>query len=141
MYLLILILILLNLSLTSFASGNENDANIDKSIFKNFNINYYYDFEGDILIKYISRYAKNIYLCYKIRNLTQKKYKILLWLLLNTKISKYDIELLRLENKEHIIQKSLYELLYSLEIIIDLNLFNKNYIKNTKFIKKNVYIK
>ena len=110
--------------------------NIDASIFKNFNINYYYEFEGDILIKYISKYSKNMYLCYKIKNLTEKKYKILLWLLLNTKISKYDIELLSLENKESTIQKSLYELLYSLEIQIDFDLFNKNYIKNTRFIKK-----
>ena len=63
-----------------------------------------------------------------------------MWLLLNTKISKYNIEFLSWGKNISIIEKKIYELLYSIkkEIYLDLFKNNINYIKNTKtiFVKK-----
>jgi hypothetical protein len=78
-----------------------------------------------------------MFLSYKINIFNEAKYKILLWLLLNTKISRYDIDLVSWCSKNSLIQKKIYELLYSIKGCIYLNLFDKNinYLRNTMFIK------
>jgi hypothetical protein len=108
-----------------------------KKIYKNFNINYYFNLECMIPIKYISKKTKHMFLSYKINIFNEAKYKILLWLLLNTKISRYDIDLVSWCSKNSLIQKKIYELLYSIKGCIYLNLFDKNinYLRNTMFIK------
>ena len=53
----------------------------------------------------------NFFLDFKIDNLSQKKYKILIWLISNTNISLDDIELILLLNIKNSYRKNLYEIL------------------------------
>ena len=127
-----------NIKIFKWIIKNDNLFNKNKK-YKNFNINNFLEAECDKSIKFISKYTKFLHLSYKIYNLNEKKYKILIWLLLNTNISKYDIEFLSWGKNNSIIQKKIYELLYNIKGEIYLELFknNINYIQNTMFIKNN----
>ena len=128
-----------NIKILKWILKNDDLFNRNKNKkYKNFNINTFFDKECDKSIRFISKYSKVLHLSYKIYNLNEKKYKILIWLLLNTKISRYDIEFLSWGKNSSIIEKKIYELLYSIkgEIYFDLFKNNINYIKNTMFIKK-----
>ena len=125
-----------NIKIFKWIMKNDDLFNKNKK-YKNFNINNLFNYECDLLIKFISKNTKVLHISYKIYNLNEKKYNILMWLLLNTKISKYNIEFLSWGKHNSVIQKKNYELLYFIkkEIYFDLFKNNMNYMKNTMFIK------
>lgn len=105
--------------------------------YKIFNINNYFNFECFEAIRFISKYSKKLYILFDLSMMTEKKYEILLWLILNNKISNYDIDLLNWNDKYQSINKKIYELLYSININIYPKYYGKieNYKENTIIFK------
>ena len=99
---------------------------------KIFNINYYFYNELNNHIRFIVKKYNNFFLDFKIDNLSQKKYKILIWLISNTNISLDDIELILLLNIKNSYRKNLYEILIKKFNNIEFFKIDKIYFYNIK---------